>query len=376
MTTRSSLKAVARIAMGASLGWAVTAHAADVAITTAAPGDGLSVSTPALPDPAMRVDHGGLVVRGTHGEGTIPAEGPGTRMMFDAKTGSFRVGRAIGLEWDAANLDEFTFAGGNDVTATAYGSFAYGDQAHATSTVGVAFGSAVTTSGTAGFAAGASNLCSGFTCVTMGYTNSATGISSVALGYRVVSDADYSMALGYRVSSGGHTGSFIFGDQSIAGIVPSVNTADNQFMVRAAGGFRFRTNSDLATGCDLPAGSGVFSCTSDRNQKEDFQVPNAEEVLEKVIALPVTDWRYIAEQGNVRHMGPVAQDFHATFGLGADETTIGVNDVAGVSLVAIKALAARTEELQAKTREVDTLRGEVAALRQTLALIEQRLQGR
>lgn len=374
MTSRSSLKTVAHIAVGASLGWAVTAHAADVAITTAASGDGLSVSTPALPAPAMRIDHGGLVVRGTHGEGTIPAEGPGTRMMFDTKTGSFRVGRAIGLEWDEANLNEFTFAGGNQVTASGYGSFAYGDQAVASGTVGVALGSGVITSGTAGFSAGANNVCSGFSCVAIGYTNTALGQGSVALGYRTTANADYSVALGYRASSGGHRGSFIVGDESTTATVS--NTADNQFMARASGGFRFRTNADLSTGCDLPAGSGVFTCTSDRNQKEDFQVLDAQEVLEKVVSLPVTNWRYIAEKGNVRHLGPVAQDFYAAFGLGSDDTTIGVNDMAGVSLVAVQALAARTDELQAKSQEVDLLRAEVSALRQALALIEQRLQNR
>jgi len=361
MQKRFSLKAAAHAAVHVSLATGIAAQAADVSVS-APTGSGFSVSTPALPDPALRVDEGGLVIRGTHGQGSTPASGPGTRMMFDANTGAFRSGQITGTEWDAADLGEYSFAGGYQVKAS--------------STAGVAFGTNVTTSGTAGFAAGSSNTCSGFACMAVGYTNTASGQGAVALGYRTTANADYSVALGNRVSSGGHKGSFAFGDASVNGVTPSLNTADNEFMARATGGFRLRTSADLSTGCDLPAGSGVFSCTSDRNQKEDFQVPDAQEVLAKIVSLPITQWRYIAEPGNVRHMGPMAQDFHAAFGLGPDDVTIGVNDLASVGLVAIQALAARTEQLQARSQEVETLRAEVAALRQALVSIEQRLSPR
>ena len=62
----------------------------------------------------------------------------------------------------------------------------------------------------------------------------------------------------------------------------------------------------------------------------------------------------------MRHLGPVAEDFYAAYGLGLGETTIGLGDIDGVNLAASKALEARTAALQ---REVDTLRAELAALR-------------
>jgi hypothetical protein len=45
-------------------------------------------------------------------------------------------------------------------------------------------------------------------------------------------------------------------------------------------------------------------------------------VLERVVSVPVMRWSYRG-QDDVRHLGPTAEDFHAAFGLGADERYIG-----------------------------------------------------
>ncbi|AQS70503.1 hypothetical protein B1H29_29645 [Streptomyces pactum] len=80
---------------------------------------------------------------------------------------------------------------------------------------------------------------------------------------------------------------------------------------------------------------------------------NGYAVLETVAALPVSTWRYLWEPEGVRHLGPMAQDWHAAFGLNPDDTTIPVVDGLGVALVCIQALDRRVEEL---TAEVDRLR--------------------
>ncbi|MGW1161848.1 tail fiber domain-containing protein [Streptomyces sp. NPDC002513] len=80
---------------------------------------------------------------------------------------------------------------------------------------------------------------------------------------------------------------------------------------------------------------------------------NGYAVLETVAALPVSTWRYIWEPEGVRHLGPMAQDWHAAFGFNQDDTTIPVVDGLGVALVCIQALHRRVEEL---TVEVDRLR--------------------
>lgn len=38
------------------------------------------------------------------------------------------------------------------------------------------------------------------------------------------------------------------------------------------------------------------------------------------------------------HVGPMADDFHAAFGLGADEKRVSPNDLAGLALAAAEAL--------------------------------------
>ncbi|WP_163867543.1 tail fiber domain-containing protein [Myxococcus eversor] len=315
--------------------------------------------------PLFTVDSaGGLLARGELGVGAVPMSGKGYRLMWAPSRAAFRAGYADD-EWNDANLGMYSWAGGTKSRASAYGGFAFGDQCLSSGTVAVCFGSQNQASGTASFASGASSIASGFGSVAMGYTNSATGQGSIAVGYRVSANADYSTALGHRVTSGGRTGSFIWGDESTTTVAS--NTLDNQFMVRAAGGVFLRTNAALTTGCNLPAGSGVFSCTSDRHQKEDFRHVDGEQLLAKVARLPVETWRYKEEASGVRHLGPVAQDFRAAFGLGTDDTSIGMLDIDGVNMAAIQALERRTRELHVRDAEVDALKAELAELKRSVA---------
>ena len=80
---------------------------------------------------------------------------------------------------------------------------------------------------------------------------------------------------------------------------------------------------------------------------------NGYAVLETVATLPISTWRYLWEPEDVRHLGPMAQDWQTAFGFNQDDTTIPVVDSLGVALVCIQALHRRVEEL---TDEVDRLR--------------------
>lgn len=69
-------------------------------------------------------------------------------------------------------------------------------------------------------------------------------------------------------------------------------------------------------------------------------------------------------------MGPMAQDFYAAFGLGADDRHIVTVDESGVALAAIQALNAKVEEQQ---REIADLRERLSAaesLRSELAKVK------
>ncbi|MFJ6464196.1 tail fiber domain-containing protein [Streptomyces sp. NPDC091387] len=80
---------------------------------------------------------------------------------------------------------------------------------------------------------------------------------------------------------------------------------------------------------------------------------NGYQVLEQVVRLPVSTWRYHWDPPHVRHLGPMAQDWWKAFGVGENDRTICCTDANGVAVVAIQALH----------RELTELRGEVAALR-------------
>ena len=75
----------------------------------------------------------------------------------------------------------------------------------------------------------------------------------------------------------------------------------------------------------LPAGSGVFSCTSSRLTKEHFTPVDAESALGTIAGLSIQGWSYKTEKG-IRHIGSTAEDFHAAFGLGPDSLSIGTLD--------------------------------------------------
>jgi hypothetical protein len=104
---------------------------------------------------------------------------------------------------------------------------------------------------------------------------------------------------------------------------------------------------------------------SDRNLKENLQPADPQTVLENVLRLPLSLWNYKSQDATIRHLGPMAQDFHAAFGLGADDKHIATVDADGVALAAIQGL---NQKLQSETSE---LRRENAALRAELAELKQ-----
>jgi hypothetical protein len=333
--------------------------------------------------------NGSFVATGNLGIGVSPWQGKGYRTSWDSYKGAFRSGYAD-AEWDDANVGFFSWAGGSNSTAIGLYSLAFGDTNQAESTSSIVFGSGNQVKGAAGFSAGAGNR----VCDTYGVAlgNNAKsggplingkcdpdsfnihGLAAVAIGYNVTADQDHTMAFGKFASNNGFSGTFIWSDGSATAAANTFrNTANNEFAARATGGFRFRTNLDGTTGCNLPAGSGVFNCTSSRYTKENFMMVNGEDVLTRLRNVPVSTWNYISEGRNVRHIGPMAEDFYKQFSLGTGSTSIGVQDLAAVSLAAVKALDERTTELRAKTAEVEQLRAEVNELRSFKASIEQRL---
>ncbi|MBK8285241.1 MAG: tail fiber domain-containing protein, partial [Ahniella sp.] len=93
------------------------------------------------------------------------------------------------------------------------------------------------------------------------------------------------------------------------------------------GAVTIRSNNTAGnTGVTMAAGAGAWSSLSDRNVKTGIVAINALDVLARVSELPLSTWSYIAQGEGIRHMGPMAQDFRAAFGLGESETSISTID--------------------------------------------------
>jgi hypothetical protein len=91
---------------------------------------------------------------------------------------------------------------------------------------------------------------------------------------------------------------------------------------------------------------------SDRAAKANFGTVDPADMLERVRALPITTWNYRSDDPSVRHIGPMAQDFMAVFGVGSTDRTIHPMDGQGVALAAIQGLAAQVTALQAEQQRL------------------------
>lgn len=262
-----------------------------------------------------------------------------------------------------AQGDKSTVGGGEANAATA----SFGTVSGGTSNVADA-ANATVAGGAFNFAGGESSMIPG------GDNNTASGAMSFAAGHRARIDA-------------GHAGAFVWADSTDADFE---SARADQFRVRANGGTRFDVDSgsnafveirnfggvliNTSTGANLTA-AGVWQDVSDRDAKENFKPVDPGEVLARVAELPIASWNYKVEDPDTRHMGPVAQDFHSTFGLGVDDRHLASLDTAGVALAAIQGLFklvnSKDKELAEQQRVTTSLRERIAALEARLGALEE-----
>jgi len=128
--------------------------------------------------------------------------------------------------------------------------------------------------------------------------------------------------------------------------VTSLNGLTDLVNLQAGSGIVLGTNGNTLIVSTIPG------AISDRNLKTDFGAINPAEVLVRLAALPVQSWRYTNELAQVRHIGPMAQDFMQTFRLGDNDKIIGYVDENGVALAAIQGLNQEIEAEQAEKTEL------------------------
>ena len=219
----------------------------------------------------------GILFTGIFGNGTIPVEGAGTRMMWYPRKAAFRAGGIVGGEWNNANIGDYSVAMGTKTTASGSSSIAIGNGTTATGISSTAMGENTTANGDYSTALGEFSVASGLTSIAMGFSSTANGIystaigtssnasgngstaignastasgrESTAIGRSNLASGDFSIALGtstiasgYRstamgtsVSTNSHSGSFIIGDNWT---INSDCDADNQMVMRFDGGYK------------------------------------------------------------------------------------------------------------------------------------------
>ncbi|MGA2246252.1 MAG: tail fiber domain-containing protein [Verrucomicrobiota bacterium] len=139
--------------------------------------------------------------------------------------------------------------------------------------------------------------------------------------------------------------------------VTSLNGLTDAVNLQAANGILLGTNGNTLTVAVIPG------YASDRNLKTGFASIQPRDILDRLAALPIEAWRYTNEPPDIHHIGPMAQDFQAAFGLGTDGKIIYFADASGVTLAAIQGL---NEKLDARDRQIQSLEQQNALLSKKL----------
>ena len=362
------------------------------------------------------------------------ASGVMSTAMGDGTTASGTAAAAMGAGTTAGGsastaMGDYTTASGDVSTAMGAATTASGDYSTAMgcySTASGKYATAMTTataSGDYSTAMGEYTKASGDFSTAMGSDTKASGSVSTAMGFSSAASGIASTAMGYNAQAA-HDRSFVWSDGDSFS-----STAPNQFMVHAKGGLQLFGGGLAVTGASSPnyAGAqGVFiesqgtygsifafdyvnghtlplclnspggnvgvgstvpshlfqvgnaycdgntwAPSSDRNVKAGFQPVDAQKVLAKVAALPITSWHYTNDAATP-HVGPMAQDFFAAFHVGADDKHITTTDESGVALAAIQGLKEIMEnEAHAKDARITTLEHELSEMKKLLTKLSQ-----
>jgi hypothetical protein len=175
--------------------------------------------------------------------------------------------------------------------------------------------------------------------------------SSVLGGFSNTADGGYALAAGQQAKAI-HNGSFVWADSSNADFS---STSANQFNVRATGGTRIFSNAGLTAGVTLAPGASSWASVSDSTKKRNARLVDTKQILKKLASLPIKQWSYRAQDPSIEHIGPMAQDFYNTFGLGDDNVTISTIDPSGVALAAIQALYEENQDLKSRLARLEAM---------------------
>jgi hypothetical protein len=276
---------------------------------------------------------GGWYLQGTFNTGTIPIEGAGTRLLWYPKKAAFRAGNVSGTQWNDGDIGLYSAALGYNTSASGGSSVAMGYQTTASGTASIALGDYAT----------------------------ASGYYAVAIGAEVTASGSFSTAMGRRVSTNGKSGAFIIGDA----LGPDLfSTANNQMMMRFAGGYVLYSNLTATVGVQLAGSGSSWSTISDSTKKTNFKQADGEYFLSSLSKLKLGSWNYTSQDPQqFRHYGPMAQEIfhyfgHDGIGTIGNDTTLATADMDGIIMICLQALEKRTRELKEAQETITRLNEE------------------
>ena len=148
----------------------------------------------------------------------------------------------------------------------------------------------------------------------------------------------------------------------------TINSNTNNLLIKETGDtaneFKLKDNGDVIIG-------GTLTELSDVNAKENFASIDPQQILVLATELPLTTWSYKEDEDHARHLGPMAQDFHAAFGLGGSGQGIAPRNLAAVTLAALQGL---NEVVEGMANENAELRQQNAELLKRLEALESAIQ--
>ena len=322
-------------------------------------------------DTTLESNHSGsLLVPGKFGEldnydapkDSIPAEGPGTRLMWYPAKAAFRAGRLydntanLGEDgrrfWDAAEIGKYSIAMGRNTKASGRAAVALGSGSKATNISATAFSGAVA---------------SGVTATAMGLGSEAEGSSATAMGQQTVADTDYSLSAGTcnnknrgNDDSNSRTGPlFVVGNGQP--ITFSCDTRSDALVLDQSG--------NLTT-------AGTVNGSSDRRLKKNIQ-SLSDDIMKRLSDLRPVRYEFKNQETHPsgEQIGLLAQDVQKEFPQFVTKGTDGYLSLAYPRLTAVlvKGLQEQQAQLEVKQSQIKNLKAENEQIKQQQAKLKKRL---
>ena len=269
----------------------------------------------------------GVVFGGTYGEGSIPAEGDGVRLMWYPKKAALRAGWTQQGFWDDENIGNKSVAFGHATTASGDYSFVTGLWGSATGTAAVAMGY---------------SDANGDNSTAMGYST-ANGRYSTAMGYVVSAESYASLALGRFNEDNGSGDEWVPTDAIVTiGDGTSLSNRQNLMNIKKNGNMWLQ---------------GSLTQNSDAQLKENIQrLDKALDKLKQITGVRFT-WKDTDNMGSDEHLGVLAQDIENVYPeLVGEEDGYKTTDYNGLIPVLIEAVKEQQKMIEEQGRMIEELR--------------------